>query len=138
MGVGAGGIAALKTPLASVTWVDDAAKGGTVSTGAESAVNAAKLRAQLIGQEISGGHSFEKHVLNQGEFTSFGITTREQFASHIENVVNNPTSFKELSNGRSAFWQESTGTVVIRNPHAADGGTAFRPTNGRAYFDSLR
>lgn len=32
----------------------------------------------------------------------------------------------------------ATGTVVIRNPSAVDGGTAFRPTNGRSYFDGLR
>lgn len=67
-----------------------------------------------------------------------GIRTRAQFAQHIENVVKNPTSTKELSNGRSAYWDQSTGTVVIRNPKASDGGTAFRPVNGRAYFDNLR
>jgi filamentous hemagglutinin len=27
--------------------------------------------------------------------------------------------------------------VVIRNPGAADGGTAFSPTAGKAYFDNL-
>jgi filamentous hemagglutinin len=52
--------------------------------------------------------------------------------------MNNPSAFRELRNGRSAFWDDATGTVVIRNPSAVDGGTAFRPTNGRAYFDGLR
>lgn len=66
------------------------------------------------------------------------LPSKEQFAQHIENVVKNPTSTKELTNGRSAYWDQSSGTVVIRNPKAADGGTAFRPTNGRAYFDNLR
>ncbi|MCB1569459.1 MAG: DUF637 domain-containing protein, partial [Xanthomonadales bacterium] len=105
---------------------------------AQSLANAARLRAQLAGQEIAGGHAFEMHVLNQGLFKDLGIRTREQFASHIENVVNNPTASRQLSGGRSAYWQESTGTVVIRNPRATDGGTAFQPTNGRAYFDGLR
>lgn len=105
---------------------------------ASSLANAARLRGQLAGQEIAGGHAFEKHVLNQGEFKGLGIRTREQFANHIENVVNNPTASRQLSGGRSAYWQESSGTVVIRNPRAADGGTAFQPTNGRAYFDGLR
>jgi RHS repeat-associated protein len=105
---------------------------------ASSLANAARLRAQLAGQEIAAGHAFEKHVLNQGEFKGLGIRTREQFAIHIENVINNPTASRELSGGRSAYWQESTGTVVIRNPRASDGGTAFQPTNGRAYFDGLR
>ncbi|HJS03051.1 MAG TPA: hypothetical protein VJ832_06215 [Variovorax sp.] len=115
--------------------IADAAKG---AGEAGSLANAARLRGQLAGQEIAGGHAFEKHVLNQGEFKGLGIRTREQFANHIENVVNNPTASRQLSGGRSAYWQESSGTVVIRNPRAADGGTAFQPTNGRAYFDGLR
>ncbi|MGA9595608.1 MAG: hypothetical protein WBV06_05605 [Acidimicrobiia bacterium] len=88
-----------------------------------------RLRAQLTGQEISGGHAFAKHV---GEFP--GITTRGQFAAHIEDVVTNGV-MRPLGNGRSAYWQN--GTVVIRNPNAVDGGTAFRPTNGYDYFLNL-
>jgi hypothetical protein len=42
---------------------------------------------------------------------------------------------RPLSNGRSAYWRG--GTVVIRNPNAVDGGTAFRPTNGHDYFLNL-
>jgi hypothetical protein len=91
-----------------------------------------RLRAELTGKEISGGHAFEKHVIEQGEFP--GITTREQFASTIEEVVRNG-EMRPLSNGRSAYWQD--GTIVIRNPNAVDGGTAFRPTNGYDYFMNL-
>ncbi len=105
---------------------------------AHSSTNGKNLNSELVGKEIAGGHAFEKHVLQQGEFTGLGIRTRAQFAQHIENVVKNPTSTKELSKGRSAYWDQSTGTVVIRNPKASDGGTAFRPVNGRAYFDNLR
>lgn len=105
---------------------------------ASSLANAARLRGQLAGREIAGGHAFEKHVLNQGEFKGLGIRTRDQFANHIEDVINNPTASRQLSGGRSAYWQDSTGTVVIRNPRAADGGTAFQPPGGRSYFDALR
>ena len=105
---------------------------------AHNSTNGKNLNSELVGKEIAGGHAFEKHVLQQGEFTGLGIRTRAQFAQHIENVVKNPTSTKELSSGRSAYWDQSTGTVVIRNPKASDGGTAFRPVNGRAYFDNLR
>ena len=77
-------------------------------------------------------------MIQQGEFKSLGITTREQFASHIESVVNNPSSFRKLSGGRTAYWDGVSGTVVIRNPKAIDGGTAFRPANGKAYFEGLR
>uniref|UniRef100_A0A486XHH7 Rhs family protein n=1 Tax=Rheinheimera sp. BAL341 TaxID=1708203 RepID=A0A486XHH7_9GAMM len=106
--------------------------------GARNSANAARLRAQLTGQEIAGGHAFEKHVLRQGEFAGLGIRTRKQFARHIEGVVNHPTATKQLSGGRTAYWDNASSTVVIRNPRAGDGGTAFQPANGRAYFDGLR
>lgn len=107
-----------------------AAKTGT--SGADDVLNGVRLRAQLTGQEISGGHAFSKHVVQGGEFP--GITTRSQFAQHIEDVVSNGV-MRPLSNGRSAYWQN--GTVVIRNPNAVDGGMAFRPTNGYDYFLNL-
>ena len=107
-----------------------AAKTGTA--GADDVLNGVRLRAQLTGQEISGGHAFGKHVVQGGEFP--GITTRAQFAAHIEDVVTNGV-MRPLSSGRSAYW--SNGTVVIRNPNAIDGGTAFRPTNGYDYFLNL-
>lgn len=111
---------------------------GAADDAARSSANAARLRGQLAGDEIAGGHAFEKHVIQRGEFTGLGIRTREQFARHIENVVNNPSASRQLSGGRTAFWDDATGTVVIRNPRAADGGTAFRPTAGREYFEGLR
>jgi RHS repeat-associated protein len=117
-----------------------AASRGAVKGASEasSLADAARLRGQLAGNEIAGGHAFEKHVLSQGEFRGLDIRTREQFARHIESVINNPTASRELSGGRTAYWQESTSTVVIRNPRAADGGTAFQPKDGREYFESLR
>jgi hypothetical protein len=60
-----------------------------------------------------------------------GITTRQQFASHIEDVVMNG-EMRTLGGGRTAFWRD--GTIVIRNPGAVDGGTAFRPTDGYDCF----
>lgn len=91
-----------------------------------------KAYAKLIGDEISGGHAFDKHVIEQGEFP--GVTTRGQFASMIEDAVMNGES-RVLSGGRTAYWNDDT--VVIRNPGTADGGTAFRPTNGYDYFLGL-
>ncbi len=79
---------------------------------------------------------FDKHVIQGGEFP--GITTRPQFSSQIENVINNASDVKVLSNGRTAYWDSTSGTVVIRNPSAVDGGTAFKPTQGKTYFDNLK
>lgn len=88
-----------------------------------------------VGKEISDGHAFSKHVIKQGEFKNVNVSTRENFEKHIEHVINNYTSFKELSNGKGAYWHEASGTVVIRNPKAKDGGTAFQLKDGRKYFD---
>ncbi len=101
------------------------------SVGAESAINAARLRAQLMSKEIAGGHAFEKHVVGVGnphgaEFAGLGIRTRQQFAQHVETVVNRPTHSGHLRNGREYFYDLNSNTIVIRNPKAADGGTAFR------------
>ena len=96
-----------------------------------------------MSQEIAGGHAFEKHVLgignpSQAEFGGLGIRTRNQFAEHIENVINNPTQSGALRNGREYFYDRTTNTIVIRNPRAADGGTAFRPVDPDTYLKNLR
>jgi filamentous hemagglutinin len=105
--------------------------------GAANVNNGLKLKNQLAAQEIAGGHGFQKHVLEQGEFAGIGIRTRQQYAEHIENVLNNPSSIRYTSDGRSFYLQESTGTVVVRNSKAVDGGTAFQPKNWGEYISQL-
>jgi hypothetical protein len=100
---------------------------------ATNTVNGARLNARLTAEEIAGGHSYEKNVVSQGEFP--GIRTRGQFADMIENVINNYDEMKCLSGGRIAYWRD--GVVVIRNPSAVDGGTAFVPRDGYTYFEGL-
>jgi WXG100 family type VII secretion target len=104
------------------------ADGANVS-GAENAAAGPRLQAQLAGEEIAGGHAFDKHVIQGGEFP--GVTTRAQFAQTIENVIINGEP-RELSGGRMAYWDN--GVLVIRNPGAVDGGTAFVPRTGYSYF----
>lgn len=82
-----------------------------------------------IARDIAGGHAFERHVLVQAEFRGLDIRTRNQFASHIGNIISSPTSSRELNRGRSAYRDQASGTVVIKNSRAADGGTAFRTVN---------
>lgn len=104
---------------------------------ADNVADAARLRNQLAAQEIAGGHAFGKHVVKEGQFP--GITTPQQFGAHIENIMNNPSAVRHLSNGRTAYWDNASGTVVIRHPSAKDGGTAFKPTAGVKYFnDTLK
>lgn len=47
----------------------------------------------------------------------------------------NPSNSKKLINGREAFWDDKTGTLVIKDSKHADGGTAFKPTKGKGYFN---
>ena len=99
---------------------------------AESSIAAPLLRNQLAGQEIAGGHAFAKHA---GEF---GFTNPGQMATHVENVMTNPSVMRNLSGGRTAFWDNASQSVIIRNPSAVDGGTVFKPTSGISYFNNLR
>jgi len=83
-------------------------------------------------KQIADGHAYEKHVVERGEFP--GVQTRQQFAAVIDDVVANG-EMRPLTNGRTAYWRGTV--VVIRNPNASDGGTAFAPKNGYDYFLGL-
>ena len=78
-------------------------------------------------------------MVKKGEYKHLDIQTPEEFATLIDGVVSKATgeNVRSLSGGRTAYWDDATGTVVIRNPKAADAGTAFRPTKGRTYFEEL-
>ena len=98
---------------------------------ASSPILGLQLRNRLIAEEVAAGHSFEKHVLgvhnpSGTEFAGLGIRTRAQFADHLEAVLNSATNQGTLRLGRTYFYEKSSNTVVIRNPKAIDGGTAFR------------
>ncbi|MFC0348389.1 RHS repeat domain-containing protein [Undibacterium danionis] len=94
--------------------------------------------------KISGGHSFSKHVLGVGAriddplFRGLAIRTVAQLEKHIAEVMANPTATRTLMRDRVAYFHEPSGTVVIHNPRASDLGTAFQPTNAKAYFEGLK
>ena len=81
---------------------------------------------------IANGHAYDEHI---GDFP--GIVTRDEFARLIDDIMNNPSEVKPLNRRRTAYWDDTSDTVVIVDPGDADGGTAFKPTGGRDYFDSL-
>jgi RHS repeat-associated protein len=84
-------------------------------------------------QQIAKGHAWAKH---KGEFPEF--STEGEFAQHIDQIMSKPSASKDLAGGRKAFWDDNTKTVVIRDPNSPDLGTAFRPKNGKEYFDNLK
>lgn len=85
---------------------------------------------------ISLGHSYPKHVIRDGQWPGY-IRTRKQLASHVATVVSNPSDFKRLSDGRTAYWHNESRTVVILDPKRRDGGTVFQPREGKTYFETL-
>jgi pyocin large subunit-like protein len=83
-------------------------------------------------EQIANGHAFEKHA------SEFGDITQDEFQDLVQDTIENPSDSKALSNGRTAYWNESQQMVVITNPNAADGGTAFMPSAGVTYFNNLK
>ncbi len=84
-------------------------------------------------QQIAKGHAWSKH---KGEFPEF--STEAEFAQHIDGIMTKPSSLKNLSKGRKAFWDDKSKTIVIKDPKSPDLGTAFKPKNGKTYFDNLK
>jgi len=84
-------------------------------------------------RQIAGGHAWDNH---KHEFSE--ITTIDQFAEVIFQTMTKPSVAKLLSRGRVAFWNDALAMLVIRDPENDDLGTAFKPSRGRSYFDSLR
>jgi len=84
-------------------------------------------------QQITNGHAWSNH---KGEFPEF--STEAEFAEHIDQIMTNATASKKLARGRGTYWDDTTRTVVIRDPNSSDIRTAFRPRGGKAYFDNLK
>ena len=64
----------------------------------------------------------------------FGSKAVRIFGDFIARILRNPTEKRPLKEGRSAYWDEETGTIVVRDPKHPDGGTAFRPKTGKRYY----
>lgn len=93
-------------------------------------------QARETAERIAHGHAFQEHVIDRDEFPE--IRTREEFADLIHRVLTELSSSEvELRLGRRAYWNEALQTVVITDDLSEDGGTAFRPSRGRAYFRGL-
>lgn len=100
-----------------------------------------------ISAKIGAGHAYGKHVVTNGEFaagkTIAGLAMPSKpvvnsvatFQSHILTAMGSATT-KALTKGRKAWWYATTGTIVIYDPKNVDCGTAFRPINGKSYYDT--
>jgi filamentous hemagglutinin len=82
--------------------------------------------------QIASGHGWAKH---QGEFPGWD---QGKYEDTVRETMQQPDEVRTLSNNRTAYWNAKENMVVIENPADPDGGTAFRPMNGKAYFDELK
>ncbi|MDQ2756088.1 MAG: hypothetical protein M3Y71_05925 [Actinomycetota bacterium] len=101
-------------------------------TALETAPEAVRVLAAVGARRIAEGHAWTKHVVAGGEFPQ--ITTPEQFTRLIEDVLlhgeGRPSA---IYPGKTYYWKD--GTFVVIDPRNPDGGTAFRPHQGREYFE---
>lgn len=78
-------------------------------------------------------HSFNKH---KDQFPN--VETREDFAREIDRVRNSKdTISKDLKEGRTGYWEGTTGTLVITNPNNPNAGTMYKPDRGKQDYDDL-
>ena len=82
-------------------------------------------------RRIGYGHAWSEHRVEFPE-----VSDREAFAQLVAHLLRTGER-KELNRGRVAYWSDEVQAIVIVSPSDPDGGTAFRPVHGRAYFDEL-
>lgn len=96
-----------------------------------------------IADKIANGHAWTSHSAEYVAGTVMAglampatpkVTTIAEFKSHILTAMGSATN-KALTNGRKAYWWAATGTFVVFDPNNVDCGTAFRPTDGKPYYD---
>ena len=89
-----------------------------------------------IARAIASGHAYEKHVVEEKLFPE--VKSERDFMELIGKVLANPTHHRDLENGRAAYYDRMSNTIVIHNPRARDNGTCFRPRAGLKYYENLK
>ena len=92
-----------------------------------------RSEAKVSAEKIARGHGFENHIVRQSKRYP-DIKNQEEYRQLIEKIIREEKETKNLEKGRTAYWDEESGFFVVENPNDPDGGTAFRPSSGKAYF----
>jgi hypothetical protein len=103
-----------------LSWYDDVINWITRSTHFEN------LASSMIGT----GHAWDKHG---GKYAGV-LSTQEEFVNLVRGIFESPDAMRHLERNRRAYWDDTTGTVVIFDPSHPDLGTAFPPDQGYIYF----
>jgi RHS repeat-associated protein len=126
---------------ANITRLDPNNRLGSILTNPDSIPSSEQVRdsereleavRDRVSRGIASGHAYEKHG------AEFGNIDQAQFQAIVRSVLSDPFALtRDLSNGRSAFYNLNTNTLVIVNPSDPDMGTTFRPTGGLDYFNNV-
>ena len=108
--------------------------------GARCSARTPAARAAAIARHAWDKHGAEfgagRRIANKA-FPRPGLTSESELAAKVESILAGGPG-EPISNGRTKFWEDATGTIVIFNSRARDCGTAFRPNQGRRYYDRQR
>ncbi|MDP3464593.1 MAG: excalibur calcium-binding domain-containing protein [Sulfuricurvum sp.] len=113
----------------------------TVSTYAECTVTT----SEEIANKIAHGHAWTNHASEFSEKKKIAnmempenktITSPEDFENHIITIITTNTP-KIIPGNRKVYWDNRTGTIVFYDPLSNDCGTAFRPNDGKQYYDRV-
>lgn len=86
--------------------------------------------AVMLGERLSQGHGYDEHHAQFGD----GVT-RQQYADIASGIIAQPDEARVLPRDRAGFWSDQHQAAVFLDERSEDGGTMFKPDNGKAYFD---
>ena len=65
-----------------------------------------------IAERIEKGHAWKKHKVVEDDLTE--IEKLDDFDDNIGDVIDDEDEVKIIDRGRKEYWEETTGTVVIK------------------------
>lgn len=113
----------------------------TISVYAECSVEI----PEEVANKIAHGHAWTNHGSEFSEKKRIGniempetlkIGNPEEFQNHVTTIITTKTP-KIIPGNRKVYWDDNTGTIVFYDPYSNDCGTAFRPNDGKEYYERV-
>jgi hypothetical protein len=101
--------------------------------------NEVRLQQEKLAYRMSQGHGFDGPNGHGYQFGRPGKPcTREEYYNKILRVIRDPSvTIVPLKRGRTAFYQDSTNTLVVVDPNSWDRGSMYKPDADRAALSKL-
>jgi hypothetical protein len=113
----------------------------TISVYAECSVEI----PEEVANKIAHGHAWTNHgsefsekkrIANIKMPETLKIGNPEEFQNHVTTIITTKTP-KIIPGNRKVYWDDNTGTIVFYDPYSNDCGTAFRPNDGKEYYERV-